>query len=878
MNERKTKPLIAGEFLQWRKRTIRRVFLIALGVVALGVLIYFAYIMLHFQFYTGYRDDLTGHTYAVEEGAMFTALEDDDPQVDGMVLAAENENFKLYTDTATANVAVYDKRNGETVYSNPPDLEDDPIANNTNMNYLKSQFLLDYYNASRTAGTYDSYSMSVAREQVAVEAIEGGIRYRYVVGEIPEITYYVPIALSPEKYDEIMAVLNESDANTISRMYTLGMDAEGIYGLITSARSNVRTLRKIDNVLRSAGFTEADYYEQTALVSAETEEPMTFVIPLEYRLCDSGVEVSMPVSLMEENGGGYIYRVQLLRTFGAAGTDETGYMVVPDGAGALIDFNNGKTTSAAYSQYIYDMDLMDANYTKLENAVTARLPLFGICREDSSVLATIEDGATLCYLTADVAGKYNSYNTIYPSFVLRGYDILSMFGVSGTEADLPILEKNLYDENITVRYTLLTDEYTGYSGLANYYRERLIDEGTLTPETESGDIPFFYDVLGGVKETAHFIGVKYKSVNAMTTFAEAEEMARELADLGVTNQILNFQGWMNGGYYHDVADSVHVLGKLGGKSGLEELNTTVSQRGGTLYADVAFQNVTNISRHYNRSYESSRYYGAGYTAILGQVNPALLRRVASLGYNENLYSLLSPKFLARYVDGFIQSTENLSFDGISLRDLGSEVHSDKHRTDVISREEALEIVTRQLEKLEDTGRKLLISGGNAYALQYADAITGAPLTTNAYFIVDEEIPLYQMVVHGCIDYAGSQINLSDSADWQSELLRMIEYGASCRYVFTWEDAADMKYTALNSDYATTFASWKDSAAAFYTALNEALSPVSAAQMTGHERVGDVARVAYSNGVTIYINYGSEPATLDGLTIDPQDYRLEGVSP
>ena len=125
----------------------------------------------------------------------------------------------------------------------------------------------------------------------------------------------------------------------------------------------------------------------------------------------------MPVSLMEENGGGYLYRVQLLRTFGAAGAEETGYLVVPDGAGALIRFNNGKTSAAAYSQYIYDIDRLEATYTMLENTTPARLPLYGICRENSSVLATVERGASLCYLTADVAGKYNSYNDRYPSFM-----------------------------------------------------------------------------------------------------------------------------------------------------------------------------------------------------------------------------------------------------------------------------------------------------------------------------------------------------------------------------------------------------------------------------------------------------------------------------
>ena len=361
----------------------------------------------------------------------------------------------------------------------------------------------------------------------------------------------------------------------------------------------------------------------------------------------------------------------------------------------------------------------------------------------------------------------------------------------------------------------------------------------------------------------------------MTTFAQAGEMAETLYNLGVKNQIVNFQGWMNGGYYHDVADRVRVLSQLGGTSGLEALNVRLEALGGTLYADVAFQNVTLISKRFSRAYESARYYGAGYTAVLGQTNPALLRRIAALGYPETMHSLLSPKFLSRYVDGFIRAAKGIHIAGISLRDLGDELHSDKRRTEVISREEALKIVTDQLAKLSDTGKRLLISGGNRYSLPYADAVIGAPLSTSEYFIVDEAVPLYPMVVHGCLDYAGTPINLSESADWRQDILKLIEYGAGCRFVFTWEDSVEMKYTGLNRYYAATFDTWKRKAADLYAQLNAALGPVAGVQMTGHKRTGDVAKVTYANGVVLYVNYGSQPAVADGLTIPPQDYRMEG---
>ena len=69
------------------------------------------------------------------------------------------------------------------------------------------------------------------------------------------------------------------------------------------------------------------------------------------------------------------------------------------------------------------------------------------------------------------------------------------------------MEKDLYDEDIAVRYTLLTGEDNGYSGLANYYRERLLEEGQLTAQETGGDLPFFCDVIGRREGNRAFPGL-----------------------------------------------------------------------------------------------------------------------------------------------------------------------------------------------------------------------------------------------------------------------------------------------------------------------------------------------------------------------------------
>ena len=759
-----------------------------LGIALAAVVIYLIYYVFHFVMYDRYKDFLS--TYDYEQGTTFSPVQDASADVEGMELVCENDKLKLYTDTATANIAVFDKRNGNITYSNPLNADEDPVANAANKNYLKSQFMLTYYNADVKSGTYDSYSKCVAQGNFKVEGIANGVRYIYTIG-----------------------------------------DMTGIY----------------------------------------------FDIPLEYRLEDDHLTVSIPACGINEYGGGYVQRIQLLRYMGAASSAEDGYMVVPNGSGSLIYFNNGKTKMASYSQYVYDLDPLASTYTTMENMDSAKLGLFGICRENNGMLVTIEDGASTSLITAGISGAFNDYNYAYPTFVLRNVDNLSMFGDSATEVF--VIEQDLYDINMEVRYTFLTEENKGYAGLANYYRDRLVSEGVLTKNGETGDIPFYYDVICGVKETNHFLGVQYLRNFPMTTFEEAEQMSSELKADGIDNQVMNLQGWFNGGYYHNTPDKVKVTRNLGGKSGLEKLNETVAANGGTMFADVEFQRVSFAASDYHGydyTNENSRYYGAGYTAAFGQVNPSTLRNTSGLGYYETRYNVLSPKFLSRYVESFADEMEKVNVSGISLRDLGSYVVSDKRRTNVIHREEALDVVNAQLALLESSGKKLMSDAGNDYSFAYTTDIINAPITHNEFFIVDESIPLYEMILHGYINYSSELMNFQDSQDLTPVVLNLVEAGASPHYIFTWEESSKMKETGLNRFYATTFATWRGEAVEVYNQVNDALKNVSGAAMVGHEIMDDVRKVTYDNGVIIYINYGEEAAQVDGMEVPALSYRMEGI--
>lgn len=763
------------------------IILISLIVVLSGIIYYFR----NYYSFSDYEKYLK--EYQVESPIEYKSSQDKGCDIKGMVLVTENEYLKLYTNEKTAEVAVYDKRNKTYTCTNPIDKDDDELANDINKNYLKSQFIVEYFNEARNTGTMDSYTDAVKNGNISISGLYNGIRYTYELGDV---------------------------------------SGDG------------------------AGFS----------------------IDVEYRLDGDSLIVSVPVSQIKEYGNAKIYRIQLLKYMGAAGTKDQGYMLVPNGSGSIIYFNNGKTDVADYSQYIYGIDPISQDYTVTEKTHKAPMPVFGMSYADKDVLGVIESGASLSFVTASVSGKVNSYNYVYPTFVLRGYDILSMFGATGNEAELPVVENDMYNANLSVRYSFMDSKHTGYSGMANYYRDRLVEADILNERCSKGDIPLFYDLVCSAKKTSHFAGVRYLKLEKMTTFEDAEVIFEDLKAKGVNNQIVNLKGWFNGGFYHDVPDKVKIEKSLGGKSGLERLNRIISGNGGRLYADVAFQDVTDISKRYVQMFEAARYYGAGYVAAFGEVDPSTLRKTSSLGYKELRYTILSPAFLPKYVDGFVNHMIDINVDGIALRDLGNELSSDRKKTRVINREQALSIVNGQFEELNSINKSILVEAGNDYSFAYADVISRVPLGQNEFYIVDEDVPFYEMIIHGYIDYSGDYMNNGSTVDERKDLLNLIEYGASPNFIFTKEDASKLKYTGLNKYYASTYNNWSDIAVNNYNYVNDALKYVSGATIINHEIINNnVRKITYDNGIIIYINYGNKQTVTDSEVVDACSYRIGGVS-
>ena len=850
-----------------KKRRKKR--LIILVVVALLVIISASALNIIFRYfkYDEYKKyEVKSKT---EKGERFVAVNEDKPDVEGMVLVSENDNLKLYTNLETTEIAVYNKNDGSITYSNPQD-RDTHTGTGINASNLSSTLAVTYYNKAGNVATINNYDMSIKNGQFETESIKDGIRYIYTLADEDSIASIVPYYISEDGLNKVMEKSSDYDARTVKGKYKL---ENGTYVLNDSAKKSKVGMEKLNKIFEKAGYTEEDYAKD--MEGHEEDESLSITIPLEYRLTDKGLEATVKVADIEEHGNVYISQIDVLQFFGAASNKAQGYILVPDGSGALINLNSGNQATT-YNQAIYDIDPVAQNYVVIEETECARLPIFGIKADDNAIFARITAGDAIASVNADVAGKLNNYNYAYASFNVREKELLNMFGVQGSKSDIPVVEKSLYKIDLSVSYSFLTKDDASYSGMARTYRKQLIDEGILKETNQSESVPLYLDIIGGVEQKKHIMGIPYEGVCAMTTYDEASEIVDNLYDSDITNLRLNYQGWFNGGIYHDVADKIKLIGSVGSKSDLESLNKKLEDKGGKLFMDVAFQKVSHESKRFTSVLEASKYY-SGYVVELGATDPSTVRQTSNLEwYDEMIYYMISPKFLNRYVDKFASKITKYDVSGINLTDLGSVLTSDKKRSELINRQQAENIVIGQYEKLAETKKNLMETGGNEYSLKYVSDIIDAPTSYSAYYIIDEQVPFYEMVIHGSISYSGEAFNLMDDDLDDDFVLNCIEYGIAPRFTLSYKDPSKMKYTSSADKYSVLYTTWLDKAKEMYGNINEALKDVDGSAMINHEKLDNgLIKVDYENGKTIYINKTSQDITVDGNTVKAKNYLKTG---
>ncbi|MEK5059124.1 hypothetical protein BK126_00565 [Paenibacillus sp. FSL H7-0326] len=796
-----------------------------------------------------------------------------DARLSGMLGIAQNNSLQLFIHEETAEIAVLHKQSGQIWRSNPADRDKDGIATGINKDLLSSQTRLSFFNSLGQSSSVNSYTDSVGHKQVSYEAIDNGVQVHYQFGSTERSIEDLPVKISKERFEQkLLSQLDSAGQRALKIGYTEDKE-EGIYTRNDKALQGLQLSRAL-KAFETAGYTEEDLEQDHTEHGIELEQsgPRLFMLTMEYELDGEDLLVRIPSSGIHFPEEYPINTISVLDYFGAGGSNEEGSIFVPDGSGALIHFNNGKVQYPAYQQDIYGPDMTMKVREVSSNEAKARLPVFGLIREEGAFLGIIEEGDAVAVVNADISGKLNSYNNVYPSFyVVNKSDVTLQ--ASDMVRTLPKFQAKPTASDFVVRYAFVGAEKASYSGLASLYRDYLLQTGGL-PESktsrEQNSLPFYLKLLGGMSTRQHILGIPYDSTEALTTFDEAQNILSALKEKKVSNIQVRYAGWFNDGLYHRMPDSINVDRAIGGKKGMREFSSFTRESGIGFYPDVAMLSVQS-KKGFRPSKEASRTLTQE-PAVIYPMDPARQRR----NLDRSPSYVLSPNLLDELTEEMLKDTAPLPMDGLSLRDLAEQLNSDMNPKKLLDRTQSLSVVTKALEQIKQQAGSVVADGGNGYALPYVTDLTDAPMTSSRFKLEDEEIPFYQLVLHGSISYTGTPYNLSTYTNARQYVLKLIEYGASP--YFAWFNAPNhvVKETDYDHLYASNYEQWIDLAAQIYNEVNQANLPFAGRSMKSHESLAEgVFRTTYEGGGFAIVNYNDFPVDVENYTVKALSYVTGG---
>lgn len=594
-------------------------------------------------------------------------------------------------------------------------------------------------------------------------------------------------------------------------------------------------------------------------------------IPVTYTLEDDYLEARIETSEIEEEDtsqtGKLTTSLSMMSSFGAAASTDEGYFVIPDGSGALIRFNNGKTSAKSYTGYVYGSDITAVSLT--EPAVTEQvyLPMYGIVNGDDAMMVVCTEGDSNAKLTASVSGQSkSSYNICGFDFTIRDSDTYYMSGDNNTA--LTVFEDgDIKTDAVAVRYyPLETEETPDYGDVAEAYRNYLTEEASVENTVDSADPGLYLDFYGGTEKEKSILGVPVTLKTSLTSFEQAQEILEDLASGGAENIRVQYHNWTNDGISGKVDYKAKAAGCLGGNGDWKDLLSYADSNGVTIYPAVdnktfssgngyfTFSDTTvRISGSYARIYDYNLAYGTQST-----VNKPL--------------SLLSP---STFTDIYAKLADNYSkkeLSAVSLGSMTSALYGDYGKA-AISRDKAQELLEESYQSLSDASIAMLADTANAYALPYVKELTDVPLQSSGFDLFDEDIPFYQMVMHGLRSYSGTAVNAS--ANPEETLLLSIATGSSLHYDMIGEETSTLKDTDLDTLYYASAEDWIDFAAQSYGFSKAVLSGLGDQAITDYERDGNRITTAYENGTVVVTDLTEKTVSVDGTEYALSDYVEEG---
>ena len=795
----------------------------------------------------------------------------------------ENKYIKFEMDPETTNFTVLQKNTGRIWHSSPEGAKTDRLALTKEKNNMMSAVLLKYSTENGNDDTYDTYTNSVLRKFYNIEKKGNEITVNYTVGQMDR-EYIFPLILYQSDFDKWTEGLTKSQTAAVGRAYHKynkssfkgadleamldkypGMEEENLYLVFENVQTHVKV--QMEQIFGMQGFTYEDYLANKELYKeVNIKEVPAFNISMTYKIDGNALTVTVPFKEISYRLKYPVTQVSVLPYFGAAGPGEEGYMLIPEGSGSIINFNNGKTKQNGYYADCYGWDYA----TERKAVITetrAVFPAFGIAYPDSSILSVVNKGAEYAGITAEIAGKLGSYNYIRADYKLlhrEQYEVTARSQSSQFvyEAGLP------QDEYIEQSFIFV--DSGSYVDMAKAYRNKLL---AGEKKTDVKEVPLAVEIVGAIEKVQQVAGMPKVKPYTLTSYSEAAQIINDIDELGIKNVNYKLSGFVNGSIRQKLMTKVRFIPALGGKSGFKKLIESTENSSAKLYLDGAVQTAyrSNLWNGFNKYRDAARFV-SDELCELYEYSPLWYGRDKAL----DSYFLLNSKLREKSSESLIKTASKFKLDGVSYRDNGNLLSSDFNERRLSTRATETAKQMAQFEKAAENNLGIMINAGNDYTVRSADFITNIPLHGNKYAIIDAFVPFYQIALHGYVNYAGTPINLAYEKD--QLILESAEAGAGLQFSFMNSSSERLQETNYTEYYASKFDAWKDKFVEIYNEYNSKMAPVMNSPIKDHVIVDEnVTKTVFENGYVVYVNFSyANYVTPSGKFIPERDYRIMKV--
>jgi hypothetical protein len=655
------------------------------------------------------------------------------------------------------------------------------------------------------------------------------------------------------------AVSDEKDDGANNKSWT-GYMKSGIvlYAIIGTTNTYQVDMLTCKNNIKTS-------YTKNGLSAAIEFPEYGFALTVEVALEGGDLIVRVPdSSIKEEKKDNYISTVSLFPFFGYSYLDDKeGYMLIPDGNGALIRLNDkeGKY-STGFSRLIYGKDYgfeqtvavatselgKSFNFLVEPNEVIA--PVFGLAHTDDrqGYLAVVESGDERCSIEAHPNGAMIAYNRCFAKFLLR--DIFTQPLNNSNSGTVQSVEAERTHMDLQLRYRLLSGDDANYSGMAASYRDYLLGNGEVALKDTGYNTRV--DFLGTDREE-FILGT---AAVTMTTVENIREMYGRLRSAGVGHVLTVYKGWQSGGFYSLPISGYRADRHIGGTAALTNLIKEAGAEGYKIYL-------------YDQTLRANSATNATTFNAMKMVNKRTYK-YESRDEVYRLFYMLMPAAAGNTLRKFTESYINKGVNTLAIDGMSNQLFSYSSRGGYYTRTDTRNAFVNAVASISEKCN-LVLEEPFAYMWKYADAFLDMPLASSGYLYADEDVPFLSMVLKGVIPIYSEYINFK--ANKTESFLKMVESGIYPSFYLTYENSSKLIYTNSNYLYSTEFASYEKTVSQYDAEFSALAKKTEGAFIRRHEKLENgLVKVSYSNGVKIYVNYSGAALKADGIIVKALSYE------